>query len=162
MRPLPEKIIAYEHVLPEIDPQKEIRKSIDFLKDYLKEHPFLQSYVLGNFRWSRFNLNWESSGTWQFVEMRGRDWVIDSFPLYRCPRFPYGRFKPDAHWTPAPMQHGPFHNSRAPGILYPPHHSIRTPPWKASSATTAGSRMPTWRCINPHTVRPSIRLATLF
>ena len=34
MRPLQEKIIAYEHVLPEIDPQKEIRKSIDFLKDY--------------------------------------------------------------------------------------------------------------------------------
>ena len=33
MRPLQEKIVAYEHVLPEIDPKKEIRKSIDFLKD---------------------------------------------------------------------------------------------------------------------------------
>lgn len=47
MRPLQEKIIAYEHVLPEIDPKEEIRKSIDFLKDYLKENPFLKSYVLG-------------------------------------------------------------------------------------------------------------------
>ena len=26
MRPLQEKIIAYEHVLPEIDPKEEIRK----------------------------------------------------------------------------------------------------------------------------------------
>ena len=43
MRPLQEKIIAYEHVLPEIDPKEEIRKSIDFLK----ENPFLKSYVLG-------------------------------------------------------------------------------------------------------------------
>ena len=41
MRPLQEKIVEYEHVLPEIDPKKEIRKSIDFLKDYLKENPFL-------------------------------------------------------------------------------------------------------------------------
>ena len=45
MRPLQEKIIAYEHVLPEIDPQKEIRKSIDFLKDYLKENPFLKILI---------------------------------------------------------------------------------------------------------------------
>jgi len=27
MRPLQEKIVAYEHVLPEIDPKKEIRMS---------------------------------------------------------------------------------------------------------------------------------------
>ena len=47
MRPVQEKIVAYEHVLPEIDPKKEIRKSIDFLKDYLKENPFLKTYVLG-------------------------------------------------------------------------------------------------------------------
>ena len=36
MRPLQEKIVAYEHVKPEIDPKEEIRKSIDFLKNYLK------------------------------------------------------------------------------------------------------------------------------
>lgn len=47
MRELQKKIIAYEHVLPEIDPAKEVRKSIDFLKDYLKANPFLKTYVLG-------------------------------------------------------------------------------------------------------------------
>lgn len=47
MRPLQKKIVAYEHVLPEIDPKKEIRRSVDFLKDYLKANPFLKSYVLG-------------------------------------------------------------------------------------------------------------------
>lgn len=47
MRELQKKIIAYEHVLPEIDPKKEIRRSIDFLKGYLKVNPFLKSFVLG-------------------------------------------------------------------------------------------------------------------
>ena len=47
MRPLQEQIIKYEHVLPQIDPQKEIRRSVNFLKDYLKENTFLKSYVLG-------------------------------------------------------------------------------------------------------------------
>ena len=30
-----------------IDPQEEIRRSIEFLKAYLKKHPFLKSFVLG-------------------------------------------------------------------------------------------------------------------
>ena len=47
MRPLQREIIKYEHVLPQIDPQKEIRRSVDFLKDYLKTNTFLKSYVLG-------------------------------------------------------------------------------------------------------------------
>lgn len=47
MRELQKQIVAYEHVLPEIDPKKEIRRSVDFLKDYLKANPFLKSYVLG-------------------------------------------------------------------------------------------------------------------
>ena len=47
MRPLQKEIIKYEHVLPLIDPQKEIRRSVDFLKDYLKANTFLKSYVLG-------------------------------------------------------------------------------------------------------------------
>ena len=47
MRPLQKEIIKYEHVLPEIDPQKEVRRSVDFLKDYLQENTFLKSYVLG-------------------------------------------------------------------------------------------------------------------
>lgn len=47
MRDLQKKIVEYEHVLPEIDPKEEIRKTIDFLKGYLKANPFLKSYVLG-------------------------------------------------------------------------------------------------------------------
>lgn len=47
MRTLQKEIIKYEHVLPQIDPQKEIRRSVDFLKDYLKANTFLKSYVLG-------------------------------------------------------------------------------------------------------------------
>ncbi|WP_314913638.1 ammonia-dependent NAD(+) synthetase [Streptococcus constellatus] len=44
---LQETIIQQLGVKPVIDPQEEIRKSIDFLKTYLKKHPFLKSYVLG-------------------------------------------------------------------------------------------------------------------
>ena len=44
---LQEEIIAYEGVKPLIDPQEEIRKSIDFLKSYMLKHPFLKTYVLG-------------------------------------------------------------------------------------------------------------------
>lgn len=47
MRALQAKIIREERVQPEIDPAQEIRKSVDFLKDYLKKHPFLKTYVLG-------------------------------------------------------------------------------------------------------------------
>lgn len=32
---------------PSIDPQEEIRKSIDFLKAYLRKYPFLKTFVLG-------------------------------------------------------------------------------------------------------------------
>lgn len=44
---LQEEIIAYERVQASIDPKEEIRKSIDFLKNYMLKHPFLKSYVLG-------------------------------------------------------------------------------------------------------------------
>ncbi|RRD31079.1 ammonia-dependent NAD(+) synthetase [Streptococcus minor] len=44
---LQEEIIAYEGVKPVIDAQEEIRNSIDFLKAYMLQHPFLKSYVLG-------------------------------------------------------------------------------------------------------------------
>lgn len=47
MRPLQKEIIDQLKVLPEIDPQVEIRRSVDFLKDYLIKHPFLTAYVLG-------------------------------------------------------------------------------------------------------------------
>ena len=44
---LQEEIIAQLGVKPIIDPEEEIRKSVDFLKAYLRKHPFLKSYVLG-------------------------------------------------------------------------------------------------------------------
>lgn len=44
---LQDQIIEQLGVKPQIDPQEEIRKSIDFLKAYLYKHPFLKSYVLG-------------------------------------------------------------------------------------------------------------------
>lgn len=47
MRPLQQQIIAELKVKPEVDPQEEIRNSIDFMKEYLKAYPFLKSLVLG-------------------------------------------------------------------------------------------------------------------
>ena len=44
---LQETIIQQLGVNPVIDPEEEIRKSIDFLKDYLKKYSFLKTYVLG-------------------------------------------------------------------------------------------------------------------
>ena len=47
MRPLQERIINELKVRPEISAEEEIRRSVDFLKDYLKKHPFLKALVLG-------------------------------------------------------------------------------------------------------------------
>lgn len=47
MSALQQKIIEELKVLPEIDVQQEIRKSVDFLKDYAKKHPFVKGFVLG-------------------------------------------------------------------------------------------------------------------
>lgn len=44
---LQEKIIDETGVRPVIDPQEEVRKSIDFLKEYLYKNPFLKTFVLG-------------------------------------------------------------------------------------------------------------------
>ena len=44
---LQEEIIQQLGVKPSIDPQEEIRRSVDFLKRYLKKHPFLKTFVLG-------------------------------------------------------------------------------------------------------------------
>lgn len=44
---LQDEIIEQLGVKAEIDPKTEIRKSIDFLKDYLKKYPFIKSFVLG-------------------------------------------------------------------------------------------------------------------
>ena len=47
MRELQKEIIAEMKVQSEIDPQAEIRRSVEFLKEYLIKHPFLKGYVLG-------------------------------------------------------------------------------------------------------------------
>nr|WP_276934155.1 ammonia-dependent NAD(+) synthetase [Globicatella sulfidifaciens] len=47
MRPLQQEIIRALHVAPTIDPKQEVRRTIDFLKEYLMAHPFLKTYVLG-------------------------------------------------------------------------------------------------------------------
>lgn len=44
---LQEEIIQQLGVLPQIDPEKEVKRSVEFLKDYLKKHPFLKTFVLG-------------------------------------------------------------------------------------------------------------------
>ena len=44
---LQESIIKALGVQPTINPEEEIRKSVDFLKNYLKKHPFLKTLVLG-------------------------------------------------------------------------------------------------------------------
>lgn len=44
---LQDKIIKEMGVLPTIDPKEENQKTIDFMKDYLKAHPFLKALVLG-------------------------------------------------------------------------------------------------------------------
>ncbi|MDW0110656.1 ammonia-dependent NAD(+) synthetase [Sporosarcina aquimarina] len=47
MNELQQRIIKELHVKPEIDAYKEVRVSVDFLKDYLKKNVFLEGYVLG-------------------------------------------------------------------------------------------------------------------
>ena len=47
MRAMQKEIIAALKVQPTIDPAKEIRRSVDFLKAYLKRYDFLKTLVLG-------------------------------------------------------------------------------------------------------------------
>ena len=47
MRPLQEEIINALKVAPSIDPETEIRRTIDFIKAYFHKYPFLKSLVLG-------------------------------------------------------------------------------------------------------------------
>lgn len=47
MRAKQQEIINALKVQPVIDPKAEIRRSIDFLKAYLKKYPFLKTFVLG-------------------------------------------------------------------------------------------------------------------
>ncbi|WP_086312481.1 NH(3)-dependent NAD(+) synthetase [Enterococcus sp. 7F3_DIV0205] len=47
MESLQKAIIEELGVKPQIDPQEEIRKSIEFMKSYLYKYPFLKTFVLG-------------------------------------------------------------------------------------------------------------------
>lgn len=47
MTTLQQQIIEEMDVQPTIDPEQEIERSVTFLKDYLKAHPFLKGLVLG-------------------------------------------------------------------------------------------------------------------
>ena len=44
---LQDRIIEELKVLPVIDPKEEIRKTVDFLKEYARKHSFLKGFVLG-------------------------------------------------------------------------------------------------------------------
>ncbi len=44
---LQDRIIAELQARPIIDPKEEIRKSIDFMKEYVRKNPFLNGFVLG-------------------------------------------------------------------------------------------------------------------
>ena len=59
MRPLQERIINELKVKPGINAEEEIRRSVDFLKDYLKKHPFSKSISVGNIWWTRFYPSWK-------------------------------------------------------------------------------------------------------
>lgn len=43
---LQRKIIEELKVIPQIDPEVEVRKSVDFLKEYAKKHSFLKGFVI--------------------------------------------------------------------------------------------------------------------
>ncbi|GAB3059580.1 ammonia-dependent NAD(+) synthetase [Salinicoccus sesuvii] len=47
MTALQADILKEFHVKPEIDPATEVREIIDFMKDYVKHHTFIKSFVLG-------------------------------------------------------------------------------------------------------------------
>ena len=47
MSSLQQQIIEELHVLPTINAEEEIRKSVDFLKEYAKKNSFLKGFVLG-------------------------------------------------------------------------------------------------------------------
>ncbi|MCA1031698.1 ammonia-dependent NAD(+) synthetase [Bacillus timonensis] len=47
MTTIQQQIIEALKTKPEIDPKEEIRRSVDFLKDYAKKHTFIESFVLG-------------------------------------------------------------------------------------------------------------------
>ena len=58
---LQEEIIQQLGVKPSIDPQEEIRYSVDFLKRYLKKTSLLENICIRDLRRTRFNSCWTIS-----------------------------------------------------------------------------------------------------
>ena len=69
---LQETIIQQLGVKPVIDAKEEIRRSIDFLKRYLKKHPFLKTFVLAFWR-SRLDLS-RTLGSTSHGRNASRNW----------------------------------------------------------------------------------------
>ena len=59
MRTLQQEIITELKVQPTIDPEVEIRRSIDFIKAYLCKHPFLKDPCIRDLWGPRFNVMWQ-------------------------------------------------------------------------------------------------------
>lgn len=84
---LQQEIIHALGASPTIDAQQEIRRSIDFLKDYFKAHPFLRSLVLG------ISGGQDSTLTGKLCQMaitELRDETGDSGYQFIAVRLPYG------------------------------------------------------------------------
>ena len=84
---LQHEIIQALGASPSIDAQQEIRRSIDFLKDYFKAHPFLKSLVLG------ISGGQDSTLTGKLCQMaitELRDETGDSSYQFIAVRLPYG------------------------------------------------------------------------
>ena len=53
---LQQQIIEELKVKPKLIRKKKFVKVVDFMKEYLKKHPFLKVFVM-DFRWARFNIS---------------------------------------------------------------------------------------------------------
>lgn len=83
-----EDIIKRLHVLPEINPEEEIRKSLDFIKDYFKAHPFLKTVVLGISGGQDSTLGGKLA---QMAVEELRDETDEEWPQFIGVRLPYGK-----------------------------------------------------------------------
>ncbi|APX72112.1 ammonia-dependent NAD(+) synthetase [Companilactobacillus allii] len=87
MRPLQKEIIAYEGTKPVIDVDEEIRRSVDFLKNYLLKNKGLKSLVLGISGGQDSTLAGRLS---QIAMTELRDETGDSDYKFIAVRLPYG------------------------------------------------------------------------
>jgi len=88
MRPLQQTIINELHVKPAINPKEEIRRSVDFLKAYLKKHDFLKTFVLGISGGQDSTLAGRLA---QLAMIEMREETGDQSYQFMAVRLPYGR-----------------------------------------------------------------------